>query len=294
MSASSAIFLMQPALAATSEAQGALLYRETPPPALVRDALLMWSLATRRPLERAFDYHIVPDGCVDLVFDLRGGRAWLYGASATPASAPLSGDVNLFGVRLRPGRPGRALGAPGCGIAGCVIDLDDALRSRVLPGRTCPARAWIDELAAAPDAQARGEAVARRLAAFTRAGSRADRLGEAIADAIVLARGAAGVDDLARRFSISGRHVGRLCRAATGLSPKQLARLVRFQAVLRALAAAPARNLASLAADHGYYDQAHLTGEFRALLGATPAAAARAVASESPRPAPPPQGSCPA
>ena len=87
------------------------------------------------------------------------------------------------------------------------------------------------------------------------------------------------MDELARRFSISGRHVGRLCRAATGLSPKQLARLVRFQAVLRALAAAPARNLASLAADHGYYDQAHLTGEFRALLGATPAAAARAVAS---------------
>lgn len=68
----------------------------------------------------------------------------------------------------------------------------------------------------------------------------------------------------------------RLCRGAAGLSPKQLARLVRFQSAWRALAAAPARNLAALAADHGYYDQAHLTGEFRALLGSTPAAAARA------------------
>jgi transcriptional regulator GlxA family with amidase domain len=121
--------------------------------------------------------------------------------------------------------------------------------------------------------------VARRLAALARAGSPADRIGEAIADAIFRAGGAAGVEELARRFSLGARHVRRVCRAATGLSPKQLSRLVRFQAALRALAAAPARNLASLAADHGYFDQAHLTGEFRALLGVTPATAARAVAS---------------
>jgi len=269
VSASDSIFLVQPSLAAGEEARDALVYRElSAPAALSRDALLMWSLASRRPLARAFAYHIVPDGCVDLVFDLRGAGAWLYGASAAPARAELSGHVDLFGVRLRPGRAGHALGAPGGDIAGRVIELDDVL----------PARGWTDELAAAPGARARADAVARRLAACAH-GAAADRLGEAIADAIVEARGAAGVDELARRFSVSGRHLSRLCRAATGLSPKQLARLVRFQAALRVLAAAPARNLAALAADHGYYDQAHLTGEFRALLGATPAAAARAVAS---------------
>ena len=261
------MLLMQPAIAAGGEA-GALVYRELPPPPGLTDALLVWSLASRRPLERAFAYHIVPDGCVDLVFDLRGAGAWLYGASPAPASADLGGDVDLFGVRLRPGRPGRALGLPGGGITGRVLLLDDALGPA--------ARAWTDELAAAPGARARAEAVARRLAAFARAGSRADRLGEAIADAVVRAGGAAGVGELARRFSLSARHVTRLCRGATGLSPKQLARLVRFQAAWRALAAAPARNLAALAADHGYYDQAHLSGEFRALLGSTPAAAARA------------------
>ncbi len=259
---------MQPSLSARDEE---LVYRELPPPA--HDALLMWSLASRRPLERAFAYHIVPDGCVDLVFDLRGGGAWLYGASAAPATAELVGHVDLFGVRLRPGRTGRVLGAPGCEIAGRVIGLDDVVRARAWP-----LRVWIDELAARGP-PARAAAVARGLAALARSASRTDRLGEAIADAIVRDQGTTGVDELARRFSISGRHVSRTCRAATGLSPKQLARMVRFQAALRALAATPARNLASLAADHGYCDQAHLTGEFRALLGASPAAAARAVAS---------------
>jgi AraC-like DNA-binding protein len=266
---------MQPSLAVGAE-EPALVYRELPPPA--PDALLMWSLASRRPLERAFAYRIVPDGCVDLVFDLRCGGAWLYGASAAPASADLVGHVDLFGVRLRPGRPGRVLGAPGGEIAGRVIGLAD-----LVPPRAGPTRGWlpacIDELAAARDVHARAAVMARGLAAVTRTGSRTDRLGEAIADAIVRGGGAAGVDDLARRFSISGRHLSRTCRAATGLSPKQLSRLVRFQAALRALAATPARNLASLAADHGYFDQAHLTGEFRALLGAPPAAAARAVVS---------------
>jgi AraC-like DNA-binding protein len=265
---------MQPSLPAADEAQE-LVYRELSPPA--PDALLMWSLASRRPLERAFAFHIVPDGCVDMVFDLRGATAWLYGASAQPASAELVGHVDLFGVRLRPGRPGRVLGAPGDEIAGRVIGLEDVVRPRAGP-RPGWLRVWIDELAARGP-HARAEAVARGLAALARSASRTDRLGEAIADAIVRDRGTAGVDELARRFSISGRHLSRTCRAATGLAPKQLARLVRFQAALRALAATPARNLASLAADHGYCDQAHLTGEFRALLGATPAAAARAVAS---------------
>ena len=277
---------MQPSLSAT-DGEPELVYRELPGP--VPDALLSWRLASRRPLERAFAYHIVPDGCVDLVFDLRGGRAWLYGASAAPASAELVGDVDLFGVRLRPGRPGRVLGAPGGELAGRVIGLEDV----VPPGaglRPGWLRAWIDELAAR-DPHARAETVARGLAALARSASRTDRLGEAIADAIVRGRGTAGVDELARRFSISGRHLSRTCRAATGLAPKQLARLVRFQAAVRALAAAPARNLASLAADHGYCDQAHLTGEFRALLGSTPAAAARAVASGISKTAAPRRGS---
>ena len=162
-----------------------------------------------------------------------------------------------------------------------MIGLDD-----VVPARARPLRAWIDELAArGPHAARRGGGTgdSRRWLAPSRA---TDRLGEAIADAIVRDRGAAGVDELARRFSISGRHVSRTCRATTGLSPKQLARMVRFQAALRALAATPARNPASLAADHGYCDQAHLTGEFRVLLGATPAAAAAPIACRiSDRPA---------
>jgi len=240
-----------------------------PPPQLSGRVLLFWSIESRARLERGFHYRIVPDGCVDLVFDLRGGGAWLYGASDAALAADLAGDVDFFGVRLRPGRLGRTLGLSGGGVSRRVVALDQAIGSR--------ASGWSDELAAAPTRALRAAAAARRLADLEAgSGSPADRLAEAIADAVVGSGGALGVEQLARRFAVSSRHAARLCRRAAGLSPKQLGRVIRFQRALRSLASGSA-TLAALAADHGYFDQAHMTGEFRDLLGATPAAAARAL-----------------
>ncbi|MGO8883630.1 MAG: helix-turn-helix domain-containing protein [Streptosporangiaceae bacterium] len=59
-----------------------------------------------------------------------------------------------------------------------------------------------------------------------------------------------------------------------GLTPKAAARVVRFDRARRLLqqrALRPAQPvLARLAADCGYYDQAHLAREFRALAGCPP------------------------
>ena len=63
--------------------------------------------------------------------------------------------------------------------------------------------------------------------------------------------------------------------AETGLAPKAAARVVRFDRarnrIARAAAtAAPGTTLAGLAADCGYYDQAHLARDFRSLAGCPP------------------------
>jgi methylphosphotriester-DNA--protein-cysteine methyltransferase len=53
------------------------------------------------------------------------------------------------------------------------------------------------------------------------------------------------------------------------VSPKTLARVVRFERLLCA-ARRGRRDWASLAADLGYFDQAHLIADFRELAGTTP------------------------
>jgi AraC-like DNA-binding protein len=56
------------------------------------------------------------------------------------------------------------------------------------------------------------------------------------------------------------------------LAPKAAARVFRFDHARRQIARAAAtdRKLADLAAECGYYDQAHLAREFRSLAGCPP------------------------
>ena len=100
------------------------------------------------------------------------------------------------------------------------------------------------------------------------------------------------VSRLASDCGCSARQLERQFRAETGLSPRLLARIIRFQRVFRALgnggagaeetssrpdgAAAPDRrhgaDWITLALDCGYADQAHLIRDFREFSGETPAA----------------------
>lgn len=67
---------------------------------------------------------------------------------------------------------------------------------------------------------------------------------------------------------ISERRLHTLFTAGTGLSPKHFARIDRVRTVL----AADAGRWSDIAATAGYYDQSHMTAEFRHFMGVPPAA----------------------
>jgi AraC-like DNA-binding protein len=79
---------------------------------------------------------------------------------------------------------------------------------------------------------------------------------------------------LAEEAGWSARHLRTKFADELGLTPKAAARVVRFDRARRLLQrrAASSRplDLAALAAHCGYYDQAHMDGEFRALAGSAP------------------------
>jgi AraC-like DNA-binding protein len=88
--------------------------------------------------------------------------------------------------------------------------------------------------------------------------------------------GAVPVGRLAGHVGWSPRRLQDLLRAETGLTPKAAARVTRFDRartlLRRRVAAGRPPDLADLAAAAGYYDQAHLAREFRALAGCSPSA----------------------
>ena len=82
------------------------------------------------------------------------------------------------------------------------------------------------------------------------------------------------VRDLARRFDLSERQLRRRIEAAVGYPPRTLARILRFQRFLGAArsSGSSGHDLARLAAEAGYADQAHLTRDSRRLAGLPPGA----------------------
>lgn len=77
------------------------------------------------------------------------------------------------------------------------------------------------------------------------------------------------VGTVAHRLGVSERHLRNLFVDGIGLPPKQFARIDRVRTVA---ALAGRSRLAELAAETGFYDQSHMTAEFRSLMGVPPAA----------------------
>lgn len=80
--------------------------------------------------------------------------------------------------------------------------------------------------------------------------------------------GSMNISDLAEDFCLSGKQFNRRFKAFTGLNPKQYSRIIRFENIV---ASYPnTSNLAHLAYQHGYYDQAHFNREFKSFTGFNP------------------------
>jgi AraC-like DNA-binding protein len=91
------------------------------------------------------------------------------------------------------------------------------------------------------------------------------------ASAIVESAGQISVDAVAARSGTTRRHLERLFLTHVGLTPKRLARTVRFQRALAVLEHGGGSGAAT-AAECGYADQAHFIREFRELAGCAPGA----------------------
>jgi AraC-like DNA-binding protein len=77
--------------------------------------------------------------------------------------------------------------------------------------------------------------------------------------------------EIASDLHLSGRSLRRAFSAVVGLSPKQYARIVRFQRTVTG-AALGASSWSELATASGYFDQAHLCADFRDLARLSPTA----------------------
>lgn len=83
-------------------------------------------------------------------------------------------------------------------------------------------------------------------------------------------QGKAPITRLASEACLSRKQLERQFNDLVGVSPKQYLKTIRLQAALFRKATDPSISMAALACDCGYFDQAHLTHDFKTLTGLTP------------------------
>ena len=97
----------------------------------------------------------------------------------------------------------------------------------------------------------------------------ADRVTKASIEVLLQSNGQINVNELAKHLQINRRQLERKFSSAIGLSPKQLSKVIRLQATLKALQNEYS-SLTSLAYENGYYDQAHFIKDFKEFTGISP------------------------
>jgi len=170
------------------------------------------------------------------------------------------GRQRVVMARLRLGASEAVLGVPARELAGKVVTLSE------LWGASATDR-LLARLADTRDAGAAAElvdaAIASRLSP-AHAPASSGRLVLGAAEKLAQAK----VSAVAAELGVSERNLRRVFQHQVGMTPKAFAKIARFRRAL--LASRADASWASIAANAGYYDQAHLIAEFRALAGAKP------------------------
>ncbi|MGA7537575.1 MAG: helix-turn-helix domain-containing protein [Steroidobacteraceae bacterium] len=211
---------------------------------------------------------ILPMATTELVIDLRAGTPAAYAATvAGPHSEHWLLDtadaISVVGVHFRAGGAFPFFDFPLSELHNVSISLEALWGAR--------ARVLVDEILAAPTPDAKFDVLERVLLATARTLSRHRAVTLALRE-LSEVTGGRGVAQLTGALGMSQRRFLDRFRGEVGMAPKLFARVQRFQAVIGTVHTRTEVNWAEIAADCGYFDQAHFVHDFRAFSGFTPTA----------------------
>lgn len=249
-------------------------YQEFIPHTVLQDYVKrFWIMEKEYTGENSIE-EVIPDACIELILNF-GSPYWqisdsgprelpqffLIGLQSKPLILRASGLVKLVAVRFfawgalsflkNEVRPGSTM----------KVELDDAWRN------------VISKIAPKVHADENQEAV-EEIEDFL-LDSRLNVLFEPrqvqkAAQILYHTRGQFRVAELADYLNLSVRQLQRQFDEAAGVTPKTLARTIRFDAVCNRLMVEPDANLTDLAHEFGYADQAHFINDFKAIANKTP------------------------
>lgn len=201
----------------------------------------------RQPADAGLTWLALPSTTVTVIINLGepfGGlpAAFVAGPTDRGTLVDQHGEIDCLDLKLTPLGTYRLFGVPMSELANRIVDLAEVADLR--PGRL-------------------GEDLARLAGAGPEPAPEVARVWHRLRRA----HGNVPITELAAEVGWSRRHLVNRFHAQIGLAPKTVARILRFEQLLRLL---PTTRIAEAAAACGYYDQAHMNRDFREFAGTTP------------------------
>ena len=238
-------------------------FHRLPPPDRATD-LVRWFWIPEWALDagETSRQHVVAYPALNLVVEPSGVE--IVGASTRASYRDLTGHGWAVGALLRPAAVAALVENP----AGLVdraepLDLPE-LHDAVV-------RAMISPVPPAERRQRATHTMAAWLTSAVGDATDAGRHANTMAD-LLMASDVRTPEQAATRLAVSVRTLQRMAHRHVGLSPAAMIRRRRLQEAADRIRSGDVTDLAHLAADLGYADHAHLTTDFRTVLGFTPSA----------------------
>lgn len=203
-------------------------------------------------------YTVLPDGCIDIVFNQAEG--FVVGTMTTPIIVEPASAGDFVGVRFKSGKASMFLDFE----ASELTDQKTELRNIAHRDGSM----LVEKLFEAKHLNEKIRLLNANLSSWFR--EKSNDYVDYVVRKIVESQGDISINSICHSLDLSRQHLARLFQEYVGIRPKQFARVIRFQALLKNVRQSPEINWADEAAMLGYYDQAHLISDFRQFSGTSP------------------------
>jgi AraC-like DNA-binding protein len=262
-----------------TSAESTLDFRVIPPCERLRPFVRYYWILKNHGAPGSTDDYLAPDGFEELIFSFEGHfrrtevqgdalqrdiveRSYAVGCKTVGVHCLRMSKQCMVGVKLWPGSLYSLLGMPINQLRSRPAALDDIgpNKLRALEARLYEARS-VDEIKSLLDDLLTPEELSRNQSKLVRHS----------VNQIFAARGDIGIDAMLRPAGVHYRTAERAFEERVGVSPKQLAKVIRFKHAYTALSnkGAPKRGAIS-PLEFGYYDASHFAKDFRAFTGSSP------------------------
>lgn len=238
-------------------------YNEYIPPVGLQSFLdCCWSYVVDTATILSNNQPIIPDGCIDVIFDLNNPRtlqSFVVGAMTRPI---MNRRTNLLGVRFKPGMAYPFLQVPANELTDEIVDYFE------FAGRE--AHHLLIQLLALNSTE---QQITLLNTLFMEKLSAIDGVQSQMLRALHLmdcSGGRISIEQISAEVGWSRQHFTRKCLYYTGLTPKFLSQVIRIKKVIQHYKTEKFYDWSQLAVDGGYYDQSHMIREFKKITGLSP------------------------